>query len=156
MRICTRRNGRYAACVRPLRAFAEVIQVKHVPDQMIIRRVEEICHREGHTINAQFVQSVVKNAVCDLRSALHTAQMLLKTREEDRSAQQDAAFGLKDRDAGPFEVWNMVFKNNKLWPVHQRHSAGHEHRFAIDLVRDVTETTNDSGKILHGPFGLLC
>jgi hypothetical protein len=45
-----RHFGRYAACIRPLRMQAEVLQLKALPESVVAQRVEEICRREGFAV----------------------------------------------------------------------------------------------------------
>lgn len=66
---------RYATSLRPLRPFARVIRFKKPQAQFLIKRLREICDREGLEADLRVLTQLVEMTSGDVRSCLNTLQV---------------------------------------------------------------------------------
>lgn len=66
---------RYATSLRPLRPFARVIRFKKPQAQFLIKRLREICDREGLEADLRVLTQLAEMTSGDVRSCLNTLQV---------------------------------------------------------------------------------
>lgn len=65
----------YATSLRPLRPFARVIRFKKPQAQFLVKRLREICEREGLEADLRVLTQLVDMTAGDVRSCLNTLQV---------------------------------------------------------------------------------
>ncbi|KAI0780454.1 P-loop containing nucleoside triphosphate hydrolase protein [Trametes elegans] len=103
-------NDLYAASLAKLRPHARIVRFSRPHDTHLVRRLREICEREGMRADARALATLVGVSQGDFRGCLNTLQML-KSRNKDvtepmvRSATQ----GMKEAEASQLTVLNDLF-----------------------------------------------
>jgi chromosome transmission fidelity protein 18 len=67
--------GRYATSLRPLRPYARIIRFKKPQAQFLVKRLREICEREGLEADLRVLTQLVEMTSGDVRSCLNTLQV---------------------------------------------------------------------------------
>jgi len=68
-------EGRYATSLRPLRPYARIIRFKKPQAQFLVKRLREICEREGLEADLRVLTQLVEMTSGDVRSCLNTLQV---------------------------------------------------------------------------------
>lgn len=66
---------RYATSLRPLRPYARIIRFKKPQAQFLVKRLREICEREGLEADLRVLTQLVEMTSGDVRSCLNTLQV---------------------------------------------------------------------------------
>ncbi|TBU35498.1 P-loop containing nucleoside triphosphate hydrolase protein [Dichomitus squalens] len=111
-------NDLYAASLTKLRQHARIVRFSRPHDTHVVRRLREICEREGVKADARALATLVGVAQGDFRGCLNTLQMLkakaggggagggvMVTEPMVRSATR----GMKEAEAGQMAVLNDLF-----------------------------------------------
>jgi len=68
-------HARYATSLRPLRPYARIIRFKKPQAQFLVKRLREICEREGLEADLRVLTQLVEMTSGDVRSCLNTLQV---------------------------------------------------------------------------------
>ncbi|KAI0371671.1 P-loop containing nucleoside triphosphate hydrolase protein [Pilatotrama ljubarskyi] len=145
-------NDLYAASLTKLRPHARIVRFSRPHDTHIVRRLREICEREGMKADARALTTLVGVAQGDFRGCLNTLQML-KARNQDvtESMVRSATLGMKEAEASQMTVLNDLFAPLSRKRAKELGVREDEARFVSRLSREV-EGCGSMDKVAIGCF----
>ncbi|KAI9069979.1 P-loop containing nucleoside triphosphate hydrolase protein [Trametes sanguinea] len=145
-------NDLYAASLTKLRPHARIVRFSRPHDTHIVRRLREICEREGMKADARALATLVGVAQGDFRGCLNTLQML-KARSKDitENMVRSATQGMKEAEASQMTVLNDLFAPVSRKRAKELGIREDEARFVSRLSREV-EGCGSMDKVALGCF----
>lgn len=124
-------NDQYAPVLRDLRQLVQVVQFGRTPQDKLVRRLREICSKEGLQVTTEALTALADLTDCDVRSCLNTLQFMraqagdrrggkgggdaaLRSHRIGVEAVLRAAVGAKDQTKALHDVWSAVFSKPDL------------------------------------------
>ncbi|KAH9900888.1 P-loop containing nucleoside triphosphate hydrolase protein [Cubamyces lactineus] len=145
-------NDLYAASLTKLRPYARIVRFSRPHDTHIVRRLREICEREGMKADARALATLVGVAQGDFRGCLNTLQML-KARNKDvtENMVRNATQGMKEAEASQMTVLNDLFAPLSRKRAKELGIREDEARYVSRLSREI-EGCGSMDKIALGCF----
>ncbi|KAI0362637.1 hypothetical protein OH77DRAFT_1416905 [Trametes cingulata] len=145
-------NDLYAASLTKLRPHARIVRFARPHDTHVVRRLREICEREGMKADARALATLVGVAQGDFRGCLNTLQML-KARNKDvtEAMVRSATLGMKEAEASQMTVLNDLFSPLSRKRAKELGVREDEARFVSRLSREV-EGCGSMDKVAIGCF----
>lgn len=140
---------RYAPALRALRPFARIIRFKKAPPVVMVKRLREICEREGLKADTRGLTSLVEVTSSDVRTCLNTLQFInARHGEVNEKVIRTSTVGQKDAGASVHMVWNSLFV-----PITTRkkraEGVGGDGKFVSRLAFTV-QASGDYDKVVQG------
>ncbi|KAI0672750.1 P-loop containing nucleoside triphosphate hydrolase protein [Trametes maxima] len=131
-------NDLYAASLSKLRPHARIVRFSRPQDTHVVRRLREICEREGMKADARALATLVGVAQGDFRGCLNTLQVL-KARSKDvtETMIRSATQGMKEAEASQMTVLNDLFSPLSRKRAKELGIREDETRFVSRLSREV-------------------
>ncbi|KAI8982831.1 P-loop containing nucleoside triphosphate hydrolase protein [Trametes punicea] len=145
-------NDLYAASLTKLRPHARIVRFSRPHDTHVVRRLREICEREGVKADARALATLVGVAQGDFRGCLNTLQML-KARNTDvtETLVRSATQGMKEAEASQMTVLNDLFSPLPRKRAKELGLREDEARYVSRLSREV-EGCGSIDKVALGCF----
>lgn len=145
-------NDLYCTSLRPLRDVAKVIRVKPPPNATLNGRIREICAKENVDVEPRAVALVAERVNNDIRSALHTIQLIAKTSSKVTLREvAHAGAGEKDNKPQALTVWQDCLRGRHTFPKSRLESeTGSNPHMA--KMREKIEVFQDNDAVFDGMF----
>ncbi|ETW86126.1 hypothetical protein HETIRDRAFT_308576, partial [Heterobasidion irregulare TC 32-1] len=103
-------NDLYASSLAKLRPLARIVRFTRPADVHVVRRLRDICEREGLKADSRALSTLVGVAMGDLRGCLNTLQFI-KARNQDVTEPliRTATKGMKEADSSLTNALNSLF-----------------------------------------------
>ncbi|CAG8475354.1 11928_t:CDS:10 [Funneliformis caledonium] len=152
-------NELYASSINPLRAIAEIVQIKK-PDQVsLVKRLKEICDKENLSIGMPTLFKLIEKYEGDIRKCINFLQFSMyeskSTSKEELLSQIDG----KERKKSIFYIWEEIFHGRKGERIKSKvifdeHGNFYDKNSRQNIVR-LTSLIRSSGeyeKLMQGCF----
>ncbi|EJD53229.1 P-loop containing nucleoside triphosphate hydrolase protein [Auricularia subglabra TFB-10046 SS5] len=146
-------NDLYASSLTKLRPHARIIRFQKPTDLHLVKRLREICEREGMRPDTRALSTLVGVAQGDMRSCLNALQFVkAKKQELSEVAVRNATKGMKEADMAFSTVLNNLFtplSKRRVKELGLREEE--ETRYVSRLSREV-EASGAIDKVVTGCF----
>lgn len=109
-------NNPYDPKLRSLREVCVLVQFKKIHVFDIEKRLEEICKKEGISIEKELLRNLAKRAEGDLRAAINDLESVARGRKKV-TLEDLEVLGYREREANIFDVLKIIFKTQSILPA---------------------------------------
>ncbi|CAG8753440.1 4036_t:CDS:10, partial [Gigaspora rosea] len=150
-------NDQYTAALRPLKAYAKIVNFKRMQSNRLAKRLKEICDREKLSADITTLFVLAESAEGDLRNCLTTLQFIKQSSNKvTRELILNTNIGQKDANKSLFTIWEEIFqiRSSKIRShdsVVARNSENNVDRY-ISRLEFLISTNGEYEKLMQGCF----
>ncbi|KZT27298.1 P-loop containing nucleoside triphosphate hydrolase protein [Neolentinus lepideus HHB14362 ss-1] len=146
-------NDLYASSLAKLRQHARIVRFNRPADIHIVKRLREICDKEGLRAESRALTALVGIAKGDLRGCLNALQFVKgRNQEVTESTIRAAPAGMKEADASLTSVLNDLFSPMSKKRVKEAGLTEEEETRYVDRLSREIEGSGATDKVAMGCF----
>ncbi|CAG8479853.1 1511_t:CDS:10 [Cetraspora pellucida] len=149
-------NDQYTAALRPLKAYAKVVNFKRIQSNRLANRLKEICDREKLSVDISTLFMLAGSAEGDIRNCLTTLQFIKQSSNVvTKELISKTSIGRKDTNKSYFTIWEEIFQTRsskvRSRDAFARDSENSADRY-IDRLESLISTNGEYEKLMQGCF----